>query len=75
MRISKATVTVMVVSCKATKSGKGYLLTCLQQDQPLSIFSKTPVSVTVPASTELTVDINCYVDRATGEFKEFISVS
>lgn len=75
MKLNKANVTVMIVTCTATKSGKGYLLSVLQGENYLKIFSKNPISPTVPSLTEITVDINCYVDRSTGEFKEFISVS
>lgn len=75
MKLSKATITVMVVSCKATKSGKGYMLSCLQDDVSFLVFSKKHVQPTVPGVTDITVDVNCFVDRQSGEFKEFISVA
>lgn len=75
MKLNKATITVMIVTCNATKSGKGYLLSVLQGENHLKIFSKNPIPATVPGVTDITVDINCYVDRSTGEFKEFISVT
>lgn len=74
MKITKALINVIVFSCKPTKSGKGYMLLCAQSDSPFTVFSKNPVTPGTDLK-ELTVDCNCYVDRQSGEFKEFISVS
>lgn len=75
MKLSKVTVTAMVLSCRATKSGKGYMISCLQSDNPFMVFSKTPIAPTAPGTKEFTIDVNCYVDKNTGEFKEFCSIS
>lgn len=75
MKIQKATINVMVCSCRATKSGKGYMLACIQGEAPFNVFSKRAVEVRAPQYSELTVDINCYFDKSSGELKEFISVA
>lgn len=76
MKITKAKITAMVVSCRATKSGKGYMLTCVQSDSPFMVFSKEAVVLNgIPKTVDLEVDISCFIDRETGELKEFIAVS
>lgn len=75
MKLSKVNVTCMVLSCRPTKSGKGFMIQCLQTDNPFMVFSKAPIAPTAPGTKELTVDVNCYVDKNTGEFKEFCSIS
>ena len=72
MKISRATINAIVFSCRATQSGKGYMLLCAQDGNPFTVFSKTAVPVGTDLK-ELTVDINCYVDKKSGEFKEFVS--
>lgn len=75
MKLSNVKLTCMVVACRATKSGKGYMLTCLQGESSFMVFSKRSVPVSVPGTVDLICDLNCYVDRSSGEFKEFISIS
>lgn len=75
MTLKKVTFTCMIVSCRATKSGKGYMLTCLQGESSFMVFSKRSFPVSVPGTVDLTCDINCYVDRNSGEYKEFLSIS
>lgn len=75
MKLSSVKITCMVVSCRATKSGKGYMLTCLQGESTFLVFSKRSIPVSVPGTVDLIVDLNCYVDRETGLFKEFISIT
>ena len=74
MKITKASINVIVFSCKPTKNGKGYMLLCAQGDYPFTVFSKNFVQPGTDLK-ELTVDLDCYVSRQSGEFKEFVSVS
>lgn len=74
MKITKATINVIVFSCRPTQSKKGYMLLCAQGDVPFTVFSKEFVEPGTDLK-EITVDINCYVDRTTTEFKQFVSVS
>ena len=43
MKLNNADISVMIVTCTPTKSGKGYLLSVLQGENHLKIFSKTPI--------------------------------
>lgn len=75
MKLNRCAVDVMVCSCNATRSGKGYMLTCIQSGNPIVIFSERPFPVSVPETINIIVDINCYYDSKESKLKEFISVS
>lgn len=75
MKLNRCSIDVMVCSCNATRSGKGFMLTCIQSGNPIVIFSEQPFHPTVPDTVNITVDINCYYDSKESKLKEFISVS